>query len=99
MRQSGTTWKVRLTMPKRPPDWRQPTLFPFNNDDSPKPANPVSSPSEGDDHAVQNHSSRTPAIPDGAARATAADTPAETHARNLREGTEGESRSLEGTPV
>src|SRR5579872_1268338 len=100
MRQSGTTCTGGIpTMPKRPPDWRQSTLFPFNNDDSPTPVNPVTSTIDGDDHALQDDSSRTPAATDGVARATAADTPAETDARNLRQGTEGAPRSLEGTPV
>src|SRR5579863_802855 len=99
MHQSGTTWKVPPTMPKPPPDRRQSTLFPFDNDDSPTPVNSVTSTIEGDDHALQDDSSRTPAATDGTARATAADTQAETDARNLRQGTQGEPRSLEGPIV
>src|SRR5579872_2344233 len=86
-------------MPKRPPDPRQPPLFPPDITDSPEPAKPVHSKTEGGHHAIQDDRSRAPARADGAARATAADPPPETDARHLRPGAEGQPRSLEGTPV
>src|SRR4051794_29905085 len=82
-------------MPKKPPSWDQPTLFPFNADDRPKAPNPVNSPPKGDHHAVQDHSPRTSQRTDGVARATTADAPAPPNPGNLRARTEGQPRDLE----
>src|SRR3984957_3728190 len=47
-------------MARKPPDWRQPTLFPPDPDLKPEPKDNAT-PTEGDDHAVQDHRFRTPA--------------------------------------
>src|SRR5579872_5036840 len=86
-------------MPKKPPSWDQPTLFPLQFDNSHEPKNDVTSPVKGDDDAVHDHSSRTPATTDGVARATAADAPAPADDRSLRQGTEGQPRRVEGNAL
>src|SRR5580693_8244818 len=84
-------------MPRKPPAWDQPTLFPFNPDDSPKPPKPLNStPKVGDDDATQDHSPRTSEGTDAVARAAAPDTQTLADAGNLRQGTEGQPRKLDG---
>jgi hypothetical protein len=83
-------------MPRKPPSWDQPTLFPFNPDDSPKPPKPLNSSTNGDNDAVQDHSPRTSEGTDAVARAAAADTQARADAGNLRQGTQGQPRKLDG---
>src|SRR5262249_13200302 len=83
-------------MAKKPPPWDQPTLFPLNPTDSPTPEKPVNSTTNGDDHAVQDHSSRTSERTDGAARAATPDPQALADDGNLRTRTEGQPRNLDG---
>src|SRR5579871_6489960 len=96
-RWSGTpTCCVSLTMPKKPPFWRQPSLFSLDSDDSPEPENQVSYSTEGDQHEVQDNSPRTPATTNGVARAAADHTAIVANAGNLCQGTEGQPPSLGG---
>src|SRR6266545_1807047 len=83
-------------MPRKPPPGDQPTLFPLDPDDSPEPEKPLNSPSNGDHHAVQDHSPRNAERTDGAARTATADPPPHADNGDLREGTEGQPRDLEG---
>jgi hypothetical protein len=48
-------------MVRKPPDWHQPSLFPTDPDTNTEPPNQSPPETEGDDHAVQDHRSRTPA--------------------------------------
>ncbi len=89
-------------MRKRPPSWDQPTLFPIPSADSTEPTHPThpeNSKSNGDDHAVQDHSSRTSERTDGVARTASADAQAPADIGNLLTRTEGESRDLEEDAV
>src|SRR6185312_4745118 len=79
-------------MPKKPPPPHQPSLF----GDSLEPPNPVSSPHEGDNHAIQDHSPRTLEGPEGPARTAAADAQAPADPGNLLARTEGQPRDVEG---
>src|SRR5271156_5075227 len=83
-------------MRKKPPSWDQPTLFPLNPKDSAKPQNPVNSVTTGDDHAVQNHSSRTTQGTEGTPRAATPDPQAPADDGDLRSRTESPPRALEG---
>ena len=86
-------------MKKKPPFWRQPTLFPLNPVDSPEPQKPICYPTEGDTHAIQDHRSGTAETANGVLQ------PAKDHPTvasddgGLRPATEGPPRSLEGNPI
>src|SRR5271166_5965895 len=86
-------------MRKKPPSGDQPSLFSTNFDDSIEQPKPVSYSTEGDTHAVQDHSSRTPATTNGFARAATEDTQAPADTGDLRQGAEGVSPSLEDQPL
>src|SRR5262245_17232687 len=83
-------------MPKKPPTWDQPTLFPDDPDDATRPTNSITTTDEGDQHALQDYRSRTPATATGDARATSEATEAASGNGTVREGFEDQSRSLEG---
>src|SRR5580700_8671696 len=86
-------------MPKKPPGWRQPPLFPTDPGDSPEPhqsANIVHH--EGGDHALQNHHSGNAGTATQDARGTPAEPEAASDAGVLRQRTEGQPRRLEGPP-
>jgi hypothetical protein len=83
-------------MKRKPPDWRQPSLFPPDPANAPEPQDNATSKSEGDDHAIQDDRSGTAATAPGDARAAPQGTQAADNAGVLREGAEGEPRSLEG---
>ena len=86
-------------MPKKPPDWRQTSLFPPDSGDLPESQNDVLYPTEGDQHAVQdNRSSPLGAAPGHVRPAPKEPEPASDDG-SLRRGTKGEPRSLEGKPV
>jgi hypothetical protein len=76
--------------------WGQyPSLFEFDSDPALVPENRVSHATEGDQHAVQDHSPGTSEGKPGVARRTASDAPAAADAGNLGEGTKGRPRELE----
>src|SRR5438132_9609245 len=91
-------------MARKPPDWRQPSLFPPDPATSagqappntPEPQDNITQESNGDQHALQDHSPRTPATTAGDARPSAEGTQAADNDGVLRQGAEGEPRSLEG---
>src|SRR4029077_6007824 len=92
-------------MARKPPDWHQHSLFPPDPAtsagqapaDTPEPKDNTTKESEGDQHALQDHSPRTPATTATDARAAAEGTQATDNDGVLREGAEDQSRSLEGT--
>ena len=86
-------------MRKKPPFWRQPSLFPLNPDDSRKPPSAVQSTHEGEKHAVQNDSPRTPKNADGVARTSTDHTTIVADAGVLCPTIEGQPRNLEGNSL
>src|SRR6516225_2425849 len=85
-------------MPKKPPTWDQPTLFPLNPNDVIKPEKAVSSTNNGDDHAIQNDRARNAEGPEGTPRAAPPDPQANADDGAVRPRTEGEPRAVEGDP-
>src|SRR3984957_4393655 len=83
-------------MRRKSPSGDEPTLFSFHQNDSPEPTIPVNSNIRGDHDAVQNDSSRTTEGAARIARTATADAQTSADARNLLQGTEGQSRDLEG---
>src|SRR6266568_5462975 len=99
-------------MARKPPDWRQPSLFPPDPAtglssakagdagqapaNTPEPQDHSTSHLEGDHHAVQDPSPRTSEGTDGSTRTVSADAEAPADPGNLRPGTEDQPRSLEG---
>src|SRR5438132_1520470 len=91
-------------MARKPPDWHQPSLFapdPATNagqapPNTPEPEDKSYSKPEGDQHAVQDHSPRTPATTDGASRTATPDAQAPADTGDLRSRAEDQPRSLEG---
>src|SRR6516225_8364532 len=91
-------------MKRKPPDWRQPTLFPPDPgsspgqapDDTPEPKDNATQEPDGESHAVQNHDPRTSAGPAADARATPQGTQAAVHDGALRQGAESQPPGLEG---
>jgi len=85
-------------MARKPPDWRQPTLFPPDPDHSPEPQDNATPKPDGDHHAVQDDHSRTPAPTTPGARATAEGPQAPFDDGALRQGTENQPRGVEASP-
>src|SRR5438105_981458 len=83
-------------MARKPPDWRQPSLFPPDPDNTPEPEDKIPSKPEGDQHAVQDNRPRTPATTTGDAQPAPKGPEATGNPGDIREGTEDQPRSLEG---
>src|SRR5438128_1644235 len=83
-------------MARKPPDWQQPSLFPTDPDKSPEPENQSHPNPEGEQHAVQDNRSRTPATTTTDTRPAPEGPEAVTDSGDVREGAEDQSRSLEG---
>src|SRR5438132_1008326 len=86
-------------MAKKPPDWRQPSLFPLDPDDAPEPQDYATHQPNGDRYAVQNDSPRTLEGTDGVARTAPQGAQAPDDDGTLRQGAEGQPRSLEAAPL
>src|ERR1700675_1052088 len=86
-------------MARKPPDWRQRSLFPPDPATTPEPQDNATSKPEGDQHAVQDNSSRTPATTTGDARPAPQGPEASPGAGVLRQGVEDQPRSLEGNSL
>src|SRR5258708_305089 len=86
-------------MKRKPPDRRQPTLFPPDPDDTPEPHDNATHEPDGGHHAVQDDHSRTAAEPAADARATPPGAEAALDDGTLRQGAESQPRSLEGNAV
>src|SRR5581483_1798113 len=82
-------------MARRPPDWRQPSLFPPDPGDAPEPKDDATQQTNGDSHALQDDHLRTPATTPTDARAAAEVPQAADSAGELRQGTEGEPPGLD----
>src|SRR5438067_988642 len=101
-------------MARKPPDWRQPSLFPPDpamglssakaEEAGQAPANTpelqdnATSQPDGDHHAVQEHDPSTPATTAADARAAPEEPEAAFDNGTLRQGAEDQPRSLEGAP-
>src|SRR5262245_37649277 len=83
-------------MARKPPDWHQPTLFP-DPDNNTEPQDQVHPETNGDQHAVQDHCSRTPATTTTDTRPAPEGAEAAEDSGNVREGTKDQARSLEGS--
>src|SRR6266849_5714819 len=94
-------------MARKPPDWRQPSLFPPDPatsagqapDNPPEPQDNATPKPNGDLYAVQNDSPRTVEGTDGAARSAPQGAQAPDDDGALRQGAESQPRSLETAPV
>src|SRR4051812_32120234 len=95
-------------MARKPPDWRQPSLFPPDPGsspeqapaDTPEPQDPSTRhPEGGNHHEVQNDSPRTAATTAPDAGAAPQETQAPFDPGTLRPRAEDQPRSLEGTPL
>src|SRR3984893_9657056 len=86
-------------MARKPPDWRQPSLFTFDPAKTPEPQDNTTLEPDGDQHAVQDDHSRTPATTAGDARAAAQGAEAPAGTGTLRQGTEDQPRGVEGSPL
>src|ERR1700733_3920859 len=95
----GTKFRWFLTMARKPPDWRQPSLFNFDQAKTPEPQDNATFQPDGDPHAIQDDPSRTPATAAGDARGTSQATEAASDPGDVRPRTEGRARSLEGDAV
>src|SRR5947209_4436802 len=84
-------------MARKPPDWHQPSLFPTDPDKSPEPEDQSHSKPEGDQHAVQDNSSRTPATTTGDTRATPEGPGVAPDNGAVCQGTEDQPRGLDAT--
>src|ERR1700719_2483247 len=85
-------------MPRKPPDWRQPSLF---TSDPAKPTEPHDNATpkpDGDHHALQDDNLRTPATTHGDVRTASQGTESAADTGTLRPGIEDQPRSLERTP-
>src|SRR6202035_5677200 len=85
-------------MARKPPDWRQPSLFPPDPAKPTEPHDNATPKSQGDRHAVQDDHSRTPTTTHGDSRPAGQGTEAAPDGGTLRPGAEGKPRSLEGAP-
>src|SRR5439155_21530114 len=80
-------WRF-LTMARKPPDWRQPSLFPPDPADPTEPQdNATHKSEEGDQHALQDDHSRASATTTADARAAPAATQPAVVSGTLRQGT------------
>jgi hypothetical protein len=86
-------------MPRKPPSWDQPTLFPFNPDDSLKPPKPLNSPPKGDNYAVQDDRPGTHATTAADGGRPAEKPEAASDTGDLRSRAEGQPRKLAGDPL
>src|SRR5437879_11438095 len=94
-------------MARKPPDWRQPSLFPADPatsvgqvpDNTPEPQDNATPQPNGDLYAVQNDSPRTAQGTDGASRTTPQGAQAPVGDGALRQGAENQPRSLETAPL
>src|SRR5437879_4076940 len=86
-------------MARKPPDWRQRSLFPLDPDHAPEPQDHATPKPDGDHHAVQDHSARTFEGTDAAARTAPQGAQAPADDGTLRQGAEDQPRSLEGAPL
>ena len=83
-------------MARKPPDWQQPSLFPPDSVITPEPQDNATYESEGDQNAVQDNRSLTPASMAGDSRGAAKSPQATADAGPLRSGAEEGPRSLDG---
>src|ERR1700722_13088351 len=83
-------------MRKKRPTWDQSTLFPITPDDSRESPHSVTATLDGDTDAVQDNSPGTSEGEAGVVQTTASDAQAPSDAGDLRDGTEGQPRDLEG---
>src|SRR5579864_9530875 len=83
-------------MPRKPPDWHQPSLFPTDPDQSPEPQNQSHPNPEGEQHAVQDYRPRTPATETTDTRPAPEGPEAAAGSGDVRAGAEDQARSLEG---
>src|ERR1019366_2987431 len=84
-------------MARKPPDWRQPSLpFTPDPDKTTEPQDQSLSKTEGDQHAIQDDHSRTPATTAGDARTAPKGAEASADDGPLRARAEDQPRSLEG---
>src|SRR5262245_28452873 len=75
-------------------------LLPFPDpDDTPTPDDNITAHAEGDHHAIQDDSARTPPAEPGAARAAAQGAEAASHGEPSGDRAEGPPPSLEAPPV
>src|SRR6266851_9246961 len=86
-------------MARKPPDWRQPSLFPIDPGYQSERQDNTTLKPNGDEHAIQNNSPRTAEGTDGTARAATQAAQAPADDGTLRQGAEAQPRSLEGTPL
>ena len=86
-------------MAKKPPFWRQPSLFPPNLNDSPEPKNQISSSTEGDHNAVQNHRSTASGTTSGTLPPTQERSTTPSNAGDLFRAIEDDPRGVEANPV
>src|SRR6266852_3671574 len=84
-------------MARKPPDWRQPSLFSSDPAKPPEPHDHTTPQPDGDDHAVQDDHLRTVATTATDPRTTPQGPEAADDPGDLRQGAEGRPRSLEGT--
>src|SRR5579871_2324162 len=84
-------------MARKPPDWRQPLLFPPDPDHQPEPQDNATLKPSGDQHAVQNDRPQTSEGTEAAARTAVQGAQAPFDDGALRQGAEEQPRSLEGS--
>src|SRR3974377_68231 len=85
-------------MARKPPNRRQPSLFPPDTSNAPEPQGHANQPTHTQPHALQDDHSRTPAPAPADARAVTEGTQTPDHAGDFRARTEGEPPGLEGSP-
>src|SRR5262249_58619356 len=85
-------------MAKKPPDRRQPSLFPTDPDESTEPQQNATLKPDGENHDLQNNGSRTPAATPADARAAPQGSQAPYDDGTLRQGTADQPPGLDGTP-
>src|ERR1043166_5512664 len=83
-------------MARKPPDWRQPSLFPPHPGNTPEPDNATQQ-TEGESHAVQDHHPRNAATANGTAQPAAEGPQAVAGNGDLRPRAEDQPRGLEGS--
>src|SRR6516165_11603273 len=84
-------------MARKPPDRHQPSLFPADPDTNTEPPNQSHPETEGDDHAVQDHRSRTPATTTADVRPAPEGPQAANDNGESRQGAEEQPRGLDAT--
>src|SRR6516162_9274619 len=82
-------------MARKPPDRHQPTLFPADPDTSTEPQDQSHPELEGDDHAVQDYRSRTPATTTADIRPAPEGPEAANDNGAIRQGAEDQPRGLD----